>query len=76
MKQIGHRTAPPLRLQAGTAPLIEGARFNEALAALGPAGIMPKGVYRFRTHEQANQHQAKWLAHGMADLALEVLQTH
>jgi hypothetical protein len=74
MKQIGRRTAPPLRPQAGAAPLIEGARFSEALAALGPAGIMPKGVYRFRSHEQANQHQAEWLAHGMADLALRRLR--
>jgi hypothetical protein len=70
MKQIGHRTTPPLRPQADAVSLIEGARFNEALAALGPSGIMPKGVYRFRTHEQANQHQAECLAHGMADLAL------
>jgi hypothetical protein len=69
MKQIGHRTAPPLQRQADAAPLIAGARFSEALAALGPAGIMPKGIYRFRTHEQANQHQAEGLAQGMANLA-------
>jgi hypothetical protein len=69
MKQVGHRTAPSLRHQAGATPLIAAARFSEALAALGSAGLMPKGVYRFRTHEQANQHQAEGLAHGMANLA-------
>jgi hypothetical protein len=41
------------------------------LAALAKSTFIPKGVYRFKTHEAMNKHQEDWLAHGMALMAIE-----
>jgi hypothetical protein len=49
--------------------LVEGARFSESVARLAPTGFIAKGVYRFRTHEEANRHQQDCLVRGMALLA-------
>ncbi|MFZ4652388.1 MAG: hypothetical protein ACOYLV_16880, partial [Rubrivivax sp.] len=65
MKQVGHRQERPLLDQPSGERLVEGARFSEAVAALGYAGF-PKGVYRYRTHAEANQHEAECLAQAMA----------
>jgi len=51
--------------------LAEGARFSESLSHLSRVGLMPKGVYRFNSHEQANRHQQDCLADAMAVLAKE-----
>ncbi len=73
MKTIGKRVERPV----GTVPsgklLAEGARFNDELHRLptGECTFIPKGVYRFMTHAQANQHQSDCLAKGMAHIALE-----
>jgi hypothetical protein len=34
----------------------EGARFNEAMSRLSKKHVVPKGIYRFRSNEAANQH--------------------
>lgn len=66
MKTIGRRTEPPITLHASGALLAAGARFNETLSHLSPSTFVPKGVYRFRTHEAANLHWQDCLARGMA----------
>lgn len=33
-------------------------------------GFIPKGLYRFKTHEEANRFDLDCLAKGMADIAL------
>lgn len=42
---------------------------NDALPALLPGGRIaaPKGIYRFRTLEEANRQKAVWLAEAMAE---------
>ncbi|MDP1525327.1 MAG: hypothetical protein Q8M20_05920 [Rhodocyclaceae bacterium] len=52
--------------------LAEGARFNDEIHRLptGNASFIPKGVYRFMTHAEANQHAMDCLAKGMARIAL------
>jgi len=53
--------------------LIEGARFNDEIHRL-PAGnstFIPKGVYRFKTHDDANRHQQDCFVAGMAKIARE-----
>ncbi len=52
---------------------MEGARFNEEIHRLptGSTTFIPKGVFRFKTHEAANQHQQQCLAEGMALIASE-----
>lgn len=73
MRTVGSRKERPLSRVASGALLIEGARFNDEIHRL-PTGNMtfiPKGLYRFMTHAEANHHQADCLAKGMAKLALE-----
>lgn len=55
--------------QASGLLMAEGARFSEALSALAPSTFVPKGVYRFKTHADANQHQQDCLVRGMGMLA-------
>jgi hypothetical protein len=49
--------------------LAEGARFNELISWLAPKTLIPKGLYRFRNHEEANRHEQDCLALGMGKLA-------
>ena len=70
MRTVGSRQEAPLAALASGALLTEGARFSEALAALGPGTGFPKGIYRYRTHEEANQHQQDCLIQFMAQLAM------
>jgi hypothetical protein len=69
MKQVGSRQERGLVMQASGALLAEGARFCESLSHLAPTTFVPKGVYRFRTHQEANQHAQDCLTVGMGLLA-------
>ncbi len=69
MKRVGSRQDPRVTLQASGAALAAGARFSESLSHLAPSTFIPKGVYRFKSHEDANKHQQDCLARGMALLA-------
>jgi hypothetical protein len=69
VKTIGNRQQYLIRAQASGAALRAGALFNESIAQLARSTFIPKGVYRFKTHEAANQHQSDCLARGMALLA-------
>ncbi len=70
MRQVGQRREPELALRASGALLAEGARFSESISHLSPTTFVPKGVYRFRSHEQANRHQQDCLVRGMGLLAV------
>ncbi|MEO7151692.1 MAG: hypothetical protein ABIX46_08300 [Burkholderiaceae bacterium] len=69
MKRVGNRREPEIVEQASGLLMSKGARFSEALAALAPSTFVPKGVYRYKSHAQANQHQQSCLARGMGLLA-------
>ncbi|GHU05186.1 hypothetical protein FACS1894158_07240 [Betaproteobacteria bacterium] len=73
MKTIGSRKERPVGIFASGDLLAEGARFNDELHRLPTGGttFIPKGVYWFKTHEEANQHQLDCIARGMAKIALE-----
>jgi hypothetical protein len=49
--------------------LAAGARFSESIAQLAKSTFIPKGLYRFKSHEAANKHQQDCLARGMGLLA-------
>jgi hypothetical protein len=49
--------------------LAEGARFSETIGRLSRICFIPKGITRFKTHDDANRHWDTWLAKGMAALA-------
>lgn len=71
MRQVGVRREPEIVAQASGLLLAQGARFNEALSRLAPSTFVAKGVYRFRSHEEANRHEQDCLARGMGLLAVE-----
>lgn len=73
MRTVGHRKEHPITFSASAALLAEGARFNDEIHRLptGNTTFIRKGVYRFRTHEEANRHQDNCLVAGMARTAIE-----
>lgn len=71
MRRVGVRREPEIVAQASGLLLEQGARFNETLSRLAPSTFVPKGVYRFRSHEEANRHEQDCLARGMGLLAVE-----
>ena len=72
MRTIGHRKERPITFSASATLLLEGARFNDEIHRLptGRATFIPKGVFRFKSHEAANQHQQACLIDGIAEIAL------
>lgn len=73
MRTVGHRRARAITFSADARALIQGARFNDELQRLptGRRAFFPKGVYRYRTHTDANAHWLACLAEGMARAARE-----
>jgi hypothetical protein len=71
VKTVGHRQLPRIHAEPSGRLLAEAARVNDALRGFpnGGAGFIPKGVYRFMTHEDANRHWEDCLAAAMARLA-------
>jgi len=72
MRTIGQRRERPITYAASASLLLEGARFNDDIHRLptGRLTYIPKGVFRFTTHEAANQHQQACLIEAMAKIAL------
>lgn len=71
MRQVGARREPQMVEHASGLLLAEGARFSEAVSRLAPTTFVPKGIYRFGSHEEANRHWLDCLVHGMGMLALK-----
>jgi len=71
MRLVGSRVEPKIAVNASGDLLAEGARFSESITRLSRAAYVPKGVYRFSSHEQANQHEQDCLVRAIAGLALE-----
>lgn len=66
MKTVGTRKQPALTMHPSGELLKAGALFNETVARLAPSTFIPKGVYRFKSHEEANRHEQECIAQGMA----------
>ncbi len=69
MRQVGSKRVRNLAMNASGVSLAEGARFNEAIAKLSQSTFVPKGIYRFRSHDAANRHAEDCLVLGMGRLA-------
>jgi len=69
MRQVGSKRERPLAVNASGVLLAEGARFNEAISRLSQTTFVPKGIYRFGSHDAANRHAEDCLVRGMARLA-------
>ena len=72
MRVVGHRKERPISFSASAYLLAEGARSNDEMQGLptGTNSFIPKGVYRFKTHEDANCHQLDCLVEGMVLTAM------
>lgn len=72
MRVVGHRSEPSVTeaLNADGWRALD--QLNVTLGRLSGAVSthVPKGVYRYKTHADANRHQDECLARGMAHLAL------
>ena len=65
IKTVGRRVMPVLSFHASEVALKKAAAFNETLQAAFPYGKIiccAKGVYRFKSQEDANQHQEGYIA--------------
>ena len=71
MKIVGRRRASAMTALASGALLAEGARFSESISHLAKSTFVPKGIYRFKSHEAANRHAQDCLVSGMGKLAAE-----
>ncbi len=73
MRTIGHRKERPNIFSASAPLLLEGARFQRRDPSLAdrPFDLYPKGVFRFKSHEAANQHQQACLIDVMVEIALK-----
>jgi len=69
MRQVGSRREQGLAINASGSLLTEGARFSEAVSRLSQSTFVPKGIYRFGSHEAANKHAEDCLVRGMGLLA-------
>ena len=72
MRIIGSRKEPAISFSASAALLVEGAQFNDEIHRLptGNATFIPKGVYRFYSHEEAYRQWEDCLVNAMARAAL------
>jgi hypothetical protein len=73
MRIVGKRKESSISYSARSDLLIEGARFNDEIHRLpgGQITCIPKGVYRFKTHAEANRQQEDFIIAGMVQLARE-----
>ncbi len=75
MRTVGQKIERPLSANASGELLREAAAFNEMLQNAFPSGKIthiPKGVYRFASHEEANQQDEICLAQHMAKIELRM----
>ncbi len=67
MRTVGHRKSRPVAFSGCGTSLAEGARFNDDMHRLsgGSRTFVRKGVYRFKTHDDANRHDLACIVAGM-----------
>jgi len=71
VQRVGKRREAERVEKASGLLLAKGARFNEVMARLAPTTFVPKGVYRIKSHEEANRHELDCLVRGMVAVALK-----
>lgn len=70
MRIVGNRSVKPIQLHSSPFLFEEGCRFNDEMHKL-PSGsrvCMAKGMYRYRSHEEANRHWEESLSGMMAEI--------
>ena len=71
MRVVGDRVEKPLSPRPTAELLEEGLQFIAQSPAFGESSTyIPKGIYRFRTHEEAEEQRMACLARGLAARAI------
>ena len=70
-KTIGKRVEPSPTFLASATALKTGLALSASVSVLCKTGYVPKGVYRYASHAEANAHDDACLAQNMAMRALE-----
>ena len=70
-KAIGRRVEPSPTFLASATALKTGLALSASVSVLCKTGYMPKGVYRYASHAEANAHDDACLAQNMAMRAIE-----
>ena len=72
VKTVGRRRQRSITFHASPALLEDGARFNDEIHRLptGNRAGFPKGIYRYRTPEEANRHQDAFVVEALARTAI------
>lgn len=73
MRVIGLRKERPITFAASGESLAEGARFNDEIHKLPSGGTtcIPKGVFRFKSHKEANEHWLTCVSNAVAKTTME-----
>ncbi|MFO1227812.1 MAG: hypothetical protein U1F32_12945 [Roseateles sp.] len=72
MRQVGQRQPGAPALAPSAEAMEQGFALSAGVALFtGGRGFFPKGVFRYKSHEEANRHEAECLAACMARLARE-----
>ena len=71
MRTVGNSTIPQITFSASAESLVMGACFNDEMSRFSGGGHVPKGVYYFKTHQEANQFDLDCLAKKMAKMAVK-----
>lgn len=72
MRQVGKRIEPVMTAEVSGSALAANIAFSADLSQFaGGRVFFPKGVFRYKSHDEANAHQSDCLAEGMAQLAME-----
>ncbi len=71
MRVVGSRREPDITFNASGQQLAEGARFNDEIHCLPTGGrtFVSKGIYRFRSFEEANRHDLDCVVKGVVQAA-------
>ncbi|WP_293801348.1 hypothetical protein [uncultured Bosea sp.] len=68
MRVIGKRRVPEIGMRGPTEAEIEASVDNSRRAPR----VIRKGVYRYRSHEEANADMERWTVDGMVERSLEL----
>jgi len=72
MRTVGHRKEPPITFHASAKALDKGVLFNDEIhrSFSTQSNGVKRGVYHFKSHQAANEHQVECIAEKMARLAI------
>ncbi len=70
--KVGKRNIRSVSSNASSEAFIEGSKFNESLQSLptGNQTFIPKGIYFFKTNQEADKHREACLIQGMVKVVV------